>query len=71
MSTVIPIRNGSTLTAKAITRTVTNIGNSGLAEYLASQLPESDSESVSESGEAESVAAPEPSSEPVAAAEPS
>jgi acyl transferase domain-containing protein/NADPH:quinone reductase-like Zn-dependent oxidoreductase len=47
----------------------------GLAEYLASQLADSDSESVSESGiesgEAESVAAPEPSSESVAAPEPS
>ena len=39
----------------------------GLAEYLASQLPESESQS----GEAESVAAPEPSSESVAAPEPS
>jgi acyl transferase domain-containing protein/acyl carrier protein len=46
----------------------------GLAEYLAAQLPASDSESASEagaeSGEAESVAAPESSSESVAAPEP-
>ena len=32
MSTVIPIRNGSTLTARAITRTVTNIGDSWAAD---------------------------------------
>ncbi|MDT5320790.1 MAG: hypothetical protein QOD88_3312, partial [Mycobacterium sp.] len=51
----------------------------GLAEYLVGQLPESESESVSESatepGEAESVAAPEPSqsgeAESVAVPEPS
>jgi acyl transferase domain-containing protein/acyl carrier protein len=38
----------------------------GLAEYLASQLPESDSQS----SEAESIPAPESNSEPVAASEP-
>jgi Phosphopantetheine attachment site len=39
----------------------------GLAEYLVGQLPESEPQS----GESDSVAAPEPSSESVAAPEPS
>jgi hypothetical protein len=43
----------------------------GLAEYLASQLPESESQSGPQSDGAESVAAPESSSESVATPEPS